>query len=624
MNLSTLPIPRIVALMMMSLVGATSAGDDSARGAVDQREGRAPPSEKSLSWARRHLQDQVAREYLSTTSYFQGKTTNTTKYLKAQGYKSGAVCVDWGQIPQLSRRRVALGTVDENGAGFSVIKARGFAAAASTPKEAEQAALKACNLNKNNSARKYDCNCATLYTENGVVLEVPTRTAAIVANWLDSLEFPALCASWIEHKPIGFFVRPPNKPSFGVDKKATACSADLQTMRSGDFVVNDVVSAIERDKTSTPPGSPDVFPGPPVVDEHKLRDLDLRDDYGNQVSKYIWFYPPVGDVWAKAWSTEYTLPDKWGYHYKLFRVPDEARLAVTNTLKAIETSKLYRRIKRQMNPEVPLPNFDAKDRLANYVRAFDVTDPKTASAFNLQPAYWKGGLLGVERPITLWAEASVLVDAVGIPVSAPLRSVRPIAILSNRALYLYAEEIVREQPDESAGGVSEPFEGRVLNLSRCHPHTGCVAFAVDYLAAEVVAELSGEPIAAKLASPTVPRKGSARLQRTFEESRVLSGLAGPYYELSTYTVTAWAAPNFVPLATVHFRDRAAGKDSWGPDDQIYLTVSHALQISVGRNGTYTEPTAAQYRAYNDEVQRAVARALSRVTERLRAFTTVTD
>ena len=116
-----------------------------------------------------------------------------------------------------------------------------------------------------------------------------------------------------------------------------------------------------------------------------------------------------------------------------------------------------------------------------------------------------------------------------------------------------------------------------------------------------------------MTSPT-----QVRSQRITEESKVLQGMAGPYFEMATYTATFWPGPRngFVGSPNLYFSKQNDPNWTRPVPDQIFLQVDQSLQISVGRKGSYEEPTRDQYAAYERAVVVAVQSAIAQTTTRL--------
>jgi hypothetical protein len=181
---------------------------------------------------------------------------------------------------------------------------------------------------------------------------------------------------------------------------------------------------------------------------------------------------------------------------------------------------------------------------------------------------------------------------------------------------LYSIEVV-PRPQGGAGSEGQ-FEGRVLDLSACAKISECVQEAQRTLTEELTAAFQQPPLSASPVTKRVLPPSQVRFQRITEESTVLRGMAGPYFEMSTYTATFWLARDgfFAGSAELYFSRQSDPKMRSAAADQIFLQVEQALQISVGRKGSYEEPTRDQYAAYERAVTDAVQTAIARATARL--------
>lgn len=126
-----------------------------------------------------------------------------------------------------------------------------------------------------------------------------------------------------------------------------------------------------------------------------------------------------------------------------------------------------------------------------------------------------------------------------IPVRAPLRSVVPIALETTTSLYLFSTELYAYQKGVRGGSITS-FGGRIFDLSACKA-PWCVSRVEEWFARELTNLFQAHPLTAARVVKFAP-PNQIRLQRLFDESFVLKGLAGPYFELATYTITFWSGP----------------------------------------------------------------------------------
>jgi hypothetical protein len=179
-------------------------------------------------------------------------------------------------------------------------------------------------------------------------------------------------------------------------------------------------------------------------------------------------------------------------------------------------------------------------------------------------------------------------------------------------IYLFSIEV---EPQKGYGGMIDHFEGRVFDLSACADRQACFSRVMQTLIPELSNVFNQSPLAAaRVQKAMAPNQ--VRFQRRFDRSEVLAGFRGPYYELSTYTLSFWIGPpdSFTGSAESYFARRGNKLDS--NDNQVFLQVSQSLQIAVGREGDYVEPSQQQYAAYQKVVEGAIRRAISQATSQL--------
>jgi hypothetical protein len=536
-------------------------------------------------WARRSLLDSVIERFEMLANQ-----PHRLAYSQLKQHKAGALCLVWPPAGDYQDAPVWGGAWD-----------------CSTVYEATTKALAECEKAKADSItniRGGNCKCDILYRDDEVVLEPPASVIDKMVSWVNSLVTPTMCANW--------FTDEYSKFSPLVLRINGACPGyDTQNVDRLHFVIADVLSnAEEKD-------SPNIFPPPPAVTQTEInaRHITIPSN-GLLTGSGIRFYPPTGDDYIGTWSTPFTLPMGWEYEFHIHRVPPQRLRLVLSQLKSIAHSKMYGRFGHTLSPGVELPYFNASDEFARYARAYDLANKKVYESFDsLEPELSRDGQLYGERSKRLWVESSIPVDKHWIPVGQPLRTVVPIAVQTDRALYLYSIEVV---PEKSGGGTMDHLEGRVFDLSACGNTSRCVQDAERVLVEELIKSFQQDPLAAPPARNTLSPPSQLRFQRITEKSKVLSGMAGPYFEMSTYTVTFWPGPigDFLGTAELYFKTKADLINREHAADQLYLQAEQALQIAVGRKGSYEEPTPDQYAAYERAVNKAIQSAITRATARL--------
>jgi hypothetical protein len=516
-------------------------------------------------------------------------------YKNLKGYKAGAAFIRWptdGSHPS--------------------VRFWGTAGEYSTQEEANAAALRQCRKaatkddDSRSSSLELSTECTLLFEGDKIVLTPPKeRIATILQRYANNLStIRTLCTPWLMGSR-GIVVDTYSIETH-TDIPCDGYSADvLQGMR---FVINDIGRV---DKTL----SPDIFPPPPAVTEAEIALRAVTDlESGTPERSWIVFFPPVGSEYTR---TPYELPPGWSYAFSLHRVPPDGQSQVRAALAKLERSKMYGRFQETKTEDIDLPYFNEADYIAAYVRAFDLRNAEMRSAFIGDDEFPDEGLSGLrgEKSIRLWAECYVPVDDAWIPLRHPLRRVTPIALETSSGIYLYAKHVVA---NDSAGGTIGHFGGRIFDLSQCADLLVCQE-EVSRSFAQVVKEVfAGAPIAAMHVAVMNPNE--LRFQRLNDESKVLVGLAGPYYEISTYSLTFWYGPrdSFAGAPEHYFARQKKGNSYDKPPDQLYMQVSHALQIGVGKKGEYPEPKPDQYSAYTKAVNAAVKLAVTRTAAKFGA------
>ena len=562
-------------LSVLCIVSATGLAlfGGSVRAATEDHQAAASALEQQ--WAQRHLTDVVVTRFrfLQQQSY--------PAYETVPRHKAGAACMAWD---------------GDDGAPY--VPFWGGAWEVSSSDQAAKEAISNCQQAKNGAG---DCACTLVLSDDAVVLTPPAKAVAAAIASLPRKAPPTLCSNWFSGSSSGSLDRV---------TPVRGCSGySDDSVHRLVFVVNHILQAARS--TS----APEIFPAPPVA---RKSEFDVRrptdKSTGELLDRQINLYPPT--MGYMFW-TPYRTPAPWKYEFAINRVPAERQELVLSALRDLERSKMYGRFKPLLALDVTLPFFTPSDLAAYYARVYDVSDPAVKDAFpRLDPEASRDGLLHGEHSTRLWVESLIPVDEDWTPVGQPLRSVTPIAVQTNQALYLYSVELV---PERAGGGSIGHFEGRVFDLSACARISPCVQAALTVLAEELTKAFRSSPYAVALSAAPVKNRllppSQVRLQRITEESVVLRGVAGPYFEMSTYTATYWPGPRGSFLGDAGNFYSTPSTNS-APLDQVYLQVEQALQISVGRKGSYEEPTTDQYAAYGRAVTDAVNSAIAQTAKRL--------
>jgi len=529
------------------------------------------------AWAKQWLVDSVVERFVYLTSL------KDVDYLAQAGQKAAAACIVWSSDPDTSFWGGVWG-YDSIG-------------------NAVEAAFRQCEQAKETYGYSPDCECELLFSGEANVLEPPETSIDDAVRRLEGLRVPTMCPEWFRDD-----LRP-------VSTYADTCPEYKRSdVTRSKFVINRVLpSALGAD-------SPEIYPGGPIARRSEIEKLQIKDPVtGQSASPHITFYPEVGDSHMDTWSTPLTPPSDWVYEFQLHRVPTEMEELVRSQLSTLDRSKMYGRFGHSLKREIDLPFYNPADVFCRYTRKYDLTDEETRQAFfssDLIETTYHGQLHG-EQSTAVWVESYIHVDDKWIPVRAPQRNVVPIALETDSALYLYSIEIV---PQMGYGHDLAHFEGRIFDFSRCKELGECVGDAIEALRVELDTAFQAVPLSATAVRDHRP-PNQIRFQRLFEESEVLHGLAGPYYELSTYTVTYWTGPAgslFTSTGEGYFNRKSSGTQSVETPNQMFLHVDHAVQISVGRKGSYDEPEVEQYARYSQTVRDAVQSAVEKASARIGA------
>ncbi len=187
------------------------------------------------------------------------------------------------------------------------------------------------------------------------------------------------------------------------------------------------------------------------------------------------------------------------------------------------------------------------------------------------------GIVRGEHSKKMWVECFIPVDHNWVPVGAPLRFIVPIALETTTSLYLFDETARKRRADPGGrASASFAFDGRVFDLSGCDETAGCFEKVERSFAMQLTSAFEQPPLSASpVHTPMAPRQ--VRMQRLYEQSEVLKGFVGPFFELTTYTLSWWNAPSGDLYGTprVLFTGRKASDSKAA--NQIFLNVDLALQ-----------------------------------------------
>jgi hypothetical protein len=497
-----------------------------------------------------------------------------------------------------------------------------------TPQSIRQEAFHQCELSKKEGEETSEwtklgirnlCECQFLLEDSTPVLAVPEEATRIIATKLSQEKVPTLCSNWFGGND--FVVDPFGSSNRGENDWPLCEGYPEETVKGIKFTVDDLALFKEKEAKN-------IYPPAPVVRATDIKALRITDpSWGSLISGYLVFHPPTrySSLGPRYVASSFELPSGWGYHIGMHRVPQSAIQSVRDKISPFEHSKLLpveRQDDESATATATLTQQDSSqstappDRLAMYIRTYDLTDPEVAKEVDF-PAFPENRINVVygERSLKLWAECFIPVDDNGVPVGQPLRLVIPLALETTTSMYLFTVQVVYTGRQGSGrGGTIAGFEGKVFDLSGCANAANCFAEVRRAFIAELTADFGLPPLSAIPVRKNMPPY-QARFHRVFDESNVLKGLSGPYYELTTYTITLWPGPSgdFTGSNEGYMNGE---KGNGRPADQVFLQISQDLQIAVGRKGDYNEPSPQQYAAYQQAVDAVVKRAIAHTASAL--------
>jgi hypothetical protein len=546
-----------------------------------------------LTAMRRRLIDKLVREFKAKVQQVPSEEelrifpdAENADYESLKPHRAASVCHNWPTQKH----------PDESGIIYW-----GYTSDERTADVAAAAALRACNAAKINPRSlewsrlgvKPDdlCQCDLLLKDSNVVINPPDSAVAAATKALKRRTVPTMCTDWFqsEYAIVSLYTR-------GTFHE---CPGQFEeSAKSIDVVIDHLGLGVSTD-------SPGVYPPAPVVRESELKAMDIRDpETGRVQDNYVAAYLPSGGDYGR---TPFSLPTGWSYRFEVQRVPAAAESKVLARLRSIERSRMFGRFRVEKMVTADVPFVNSADEIAQYVRAFPVDNEEVRQAFaSIEfPDDALAGLRG-ERSERLWAVCFIPVDKNWIPVGAPLRDVRPIALQTSAGLYLFTQRVV---PNHSAGGTITAFDGAIVDASRCQEIDECLQRGEQALRSELSKVFAEPPLAATAVSQMPPHQ--LRFQRLYEESLVLHGFAGPFYELTTYSITTWAAPSKSVMGTpTSFFARKTNPFQGERSDHLYMQIGLALQIGIGRRSEYPEPSPQQYQDYRKAIEQSVRRAIA--------------
>ena len=407
---------------------------------------------------------------------------------------------------------------------------------------------------------------------------------------------------------------------------------DSSDFRTGNLTSNvNILAEVESSLAAPERIDPrrNIFPAVPLS-KRLSEDFRFFDQEGGEAPLAVSIGEPDDiDPGGNSDFSPHALPDSQYFVYSLSKVPPERKDVTLLRLTALRHTPLYGFYFLIPRAEVSKHSFDVQFYMqmehlepkdlpglnmvpafrCRYSREIDLSDGhlnadglyKCGSGTFAFPSTWRPVLAG-EKPLRMWCECAVQVDIRGIPIDAPLRHIRPIALQTNASLFLVNQTV---RMVNAKHGYMVEFTNAAFNLSTDGPPITAleVAILMSKYHANLTQVFSDGQLGADEDSDAPP--GEFHYRREYQPSNVLKGFAGPYKELSYYNVRWWRASDeeLYTVAPVH----KGGDGATG--DSIFVQVSHSLTISVGASDDYAEPTDQQVATYQQVVSKTMKEAL---------------
>jgi hypothetical protein len=396
------------------------------------------------------------------------------------------------------------------------------------------------------------------------------------------------------------------------------------------ITLDDVERTISSYSTQGNPKN--IFPGLPLSGSNIT--APIYDHEGALASQVIDLNEPDEiDPGGNSDFSPYSLPADYYFDYKVHSVGLQERILVTKRLEALNRSSLYgiyialprEEMYREKGPygietslaiemsklnRADLPSQSPIPVLrARYTRKIDLVNGTLredgtyvdASLQILIPKTWLAELKG-EHFKSVWVECAVRVDRDGIPISPPLRHLRPIALETDKGLYL-VDQTAKAVTGEH-GYFVQFAKSPVFKFSNDSASADNVRVIIDTYHKNLSLAFLSSPIAAKEAGPGDTFPGEFHFVKHWEKSEVLAGFSGPYKELSDYFVK-WLRTDgreLYTLAPLH-------KGGFGATGSaIVIQAEQSLTLCVGASSEYDEPTNTQRERYMTAMNNALTTA----------------
>lgn len=397
--------------------------------------------------------------------------------------------------------------------------------------------------------------------------------------------------------------------------------------------VEQSISANLGDITQKLPSN--IFPAPPIA--QRLSGLLLFDQEGGIADVAVDIDEPDDiDPGGHSDLSPHSLPTDLFFVYTLSKVEPEQQTSILKRLEALKRSPLYGRYKVLPRAErvkagalgieiqiyMGMNNIKASDLpgltpepcfRARYTRELSLEggtfDNKMVySNKNGKyrfPKSWSD-TLAKQALQRIWVECAVKVDSNGIPVDAPLRHMRPIALQTMSGLYLISQSVDGVNVKHGYFVQFNTAAFRITGDSK-KVSPSSIKTLMDSYAKNLKRSFEEGILLASEDTTSPAPPGEYHFRRDFKPSKVLKGFHGPFNELSYYNVRWWRVGDdgqeLYTLAPAH-------KGGYGAiGSSIVIQVSHSLTISAGLSNEYSEPTSDQVAKYHAAISEVMLTAI---------------
>jgi hypothetical protein len=413
-------------------------------------------------------------------------------------------------------------------------------------------------------------------------------------------KIPTLCSKCIDERDGRIYIMTPDScPDYASGYN-----------KAYDFILTKINDKF-RPFSFTTRANNNVFPGPPIAQQKYIDSFHLVEaGSGNKVYQiYLTEEPGLREYSGYPVSLPYGL----AYNFQLHRVPKNKADAVIKNIVSMQKIGLF---DKQVNTDLkPVPYRVFTDQRAKYLQSYDVSDPLIFNGINMdmEDSDEEADKFSMkEKLIKLWVQCYISVDSNWNSVDMPERMITPIALQTDKSLYVFSQTVV--PASVKGGGSIDQFQGKIFDLSSASDYERLYNRVLQTFKEDLNATFQSLPLSTQPVSGLAPNQ--IRFQRKFDKSEVLKGFTGPYYELSTYTMIVWNGPDESHLGNNRIYLETDYLKKNYQNNQVFLSESTSLQIAVGKTGPYPEPKPEQYSAYEKAVRAAILEAVKKTTSRL--------